>query len=245
LIASVIEIMAVNFYYFLQIARISSVPLDHEYIALQQLQKNGKRKNGNWDEQTTASINSKIPEYIRDNIISEYGKPVFDFIFRNANVGDKDILMLSTTTLFNIKNQPENRYFSIFNLKRINDIRYINRFFETANSKLPLDGTFICCVETKDMRKKRLFEKYSLPFNFIYYYLLDYPIKRFFPKFGLTKGLYFFLTHGNNRVITRAETLGRLISSGFEITDEEYIEMRKDIFIYLLSLCEPFTEVIR
>ncbi|MCD6564375.1 MAG: sugar transferase [Bacteroidales bacterium] len=223
LIASVIEIIAVNIYYFLQIARVSSFPLDHEYIALKQLQMNGKRKNGNGDEQTAASVNSNIPEYIRDNIITEYGKPVFDFIFRNANVGDKDILMLSTTTLFNIRNQPENRYFSIFNLKRINDIRYINRFFETANSKLPLDGTFICCVETKDMRKKRLFKKYFLPFNFFYYYLLDYPIKRFFPKFGLTKGFYFFLTHGNNRVITRAETLGRLISSGFEITDEEYI----------------------
>jgi lipopolysaccharide/colanic/teichoic acid biosynthesis glycosyltransferase len=224
LIASVIEIIAVNFYYFLQIARITSFPQDKEYIALRQLQKNGKRNNGNGDEQVAASVNSNIPENIRDNIISEYGKPVFDFIARNANAGDNEILMLSTTNLFNIKSQSENRYYSIFNLKRINDIRYINRFFETANSKLPLDGTFICCVETKDMRKKRLFEKYFLPFNFFYYYLLDYPIKRVFPKFGLTKGFYFFLTHGNNRVITRAETLGRLISSGFEITDEEYID---------------------
>ena len=224
LIASVIEVIAVNLYYFLQIARISPFPQDFEYIALQQLQKNGKRINGNGDEQTAASENSNIPEYIRDNIISECGKNAFDFFVKNTNGNTKNTLLLSTTSLFNIKSQPENRYYSIFNLKRINDIRYLNRFFETANSKLPLDGTFICCVETKDMRKKRLFEKYLLPFNFFYYYLLDYPIKRFFPKFGLTKGLYFFLTHGNNRVITRAETLGRLISSGFEITDEEYID---------------------
>ena len=223
LIASVIEIIAINLYYFLQIARISPFPQDFEYIALQQLQKNGKRINGNGDEQTAASENSNIPEYIRDNIISECGKDALDFFVKNTNGNTKNTLLLSTTSLFNIKSQPENRYYSIFNLKRINDIRYLNLFFETANSKLPLDGTFICCVETKDMRKKRLFEKYLLPFNFIYYYLLDYPIKRFFPKFGLTKGLYFFLTHGNNRVITWAETLGRLISSGFEITDEEYI----------------------
>ena len=49
LIASVIEIIAVNFYYFLQIARISTFPQDKEYIALRQLQKNGKRNNGNGD----------------------------------------------------------------------------------------------------------------------------------------------------------------------------------------------------
>ncbi|MBA7587260.1 hypothetical protein ES708_29282 [subsurface metagenome] len=223
LIASVIEIITINLYYFLQIARINSFPQDKEYIALRQLQKNGKRKNGNGDEQTAASENSNIPEYIRDNIISECGKNALDFFVKNTNGNTKNTLLLSTTSLFNIKSQPENRYQSIFNLKRINDIRYINQFFETANSKLPLNGTFIGCVETKDMRKKRLFEKYLLPFNFIYYYLLDYPIKRVFPKFGLTKGFYFFLTHGSNRVLTRAESLGRLISSGFEITDEEYI----------------------
>ncbi len=224
LIASVIEVLAVNFYYFLQIARISSFPQDHEYIALQQLQINGKRKNGNSDEQSATYVNSKIPEHIRDSIISECGKSALDFFARNTNGNSNNTLLLSTTSLFNIKSQPENRYQSIFNLKRINDIRYINRFFETTNSKLPLDGTFLCCVETKDLRKKRLFKKYFFPFNFIYYYLIDYPVKRVFPKFGLTKGIYFFLTHGTNRVITRAETLGRLIFCGFEITDEEYTD---------------------
>ena len=224
LIASVIEVITVNLYYFLQIARVSSFPQDQEYIALNQLHINGKRKNGNGDEQTASYVNSKISDHIRDNIISECGKNALDFFVRNTNGTSNNTLLLSTTSLFNIKSQPENRYHSIFNLKRINDIRYINQFFETANSKLPLNGTFIGCVETKDLRKKRLFKKYFFPFNFIYYYLIDYPIKRVFPKFGLTKGFYFFLTHGSNRVFTRAETLGRLISSGFEITDEEYTD---------------------
>lgn len=224
LTASIIEIIAANFYYFLKIARASSFPRDQEYIALRQLQNNGKRKNGNQNEQAVAHLSSKISERLQDNIISECSKIALDFFIRNTNGDSNNTLLLSTTSLFNIKSQPENRYRSIFNLKRINDLRYINRFFESANSKLPLGGTFICCVETKDLRKKRLFKKYLFPFNFFYYYLIDYPIKRVFPKFGLTKGIYFFLTHGNNRVITRAETLGRLISSGFEITDEEYID---------------------
>lgn len=222
LLASIIEIITVNFYYFLQIARTSSFPQDREYIALQQLQQNGKKNNGNGEKQLTQQVSQNIPKYIRKNIIDECGSVAFNFFARNSNGNKNNTLLLSTTNLFNIKSQPENRYKSIFNLKRINDIRYLNQFFEYANSKLPVDGTFFCCVETKDMRKKRLFKKYIFPFDFIYYYLIDYPVKRVFPKFGLTKGIYFFLTRGNNRVITRAETLGRLISSGFEIKDEEY-----------------------
>ncbi len=86
-----------------------------------------------------------------------------------------------------------------------------------------MNGIFSCCVETKDLRKQRLFNKYPFLLNYFYYYLIDYPIKRVFPKFKITSGIYFFLTRGQNRVITRAETLGRLISCGFEVQDEEYI----------------------
>ncbi|MBA7591806.1 hypothetical protein ES708_33973 [subsurface metagenome] len=42
------------------------------------------------------------------------------------------------------------------------------------------------------------------------------------PKFKMTQGFYYFLTRGQNRVITRAETLGRLISCGFEVINEDY-----------------------
>jgi lipopolysaccharide/colanic/teichoic acid biosynthesis glycosyltransferase len=52
---------------------------------------------------------------------------------------------------------------------------------------------------------------------------LDFIIKRVFPKFNLTKRLYFFLTRGENRVISKAETLGRLYSCGFEIKNEKNI----------------------
>jgi len=125
---------------------------------------------------------------------------------------------------FNIAAQPNNRYRSIINLKRINDIPYLNQFFEAVNSKIPGYGTFIGCVETKNLRKKRIFKKYPFLLNYFYYYFLDFPVKRLMPKFKITSGLYHFLTRGQNRVITRAETLGRLISCGFDIVNEEYID---------------------
>ena len=77
-------------------------------------------------------------------------------------------------------------------------------------------------AETKNLRKARILKKFPPILNYIYY-TFDYIIKRVFPKFALTKGLYFFLTRGENRVITRAELLGRLYSCGFEVLDYEFI----------------------
>ena len=44
--------------------------------------------------------------------------------------------------------------------------------------------------------------------------------KRVFPKLFITRRLYYYLTKGKNRVISRAETYGRLYASGFQIIDE-------------------------
>jgi hypothetical protein len=43
------------------------------------------------------------------------------------------------------------------------------------------------------------------------------------PKIKFTRGLYFFLTRGENAVISRAEALGRLSRAGFRIKQESFI----------------------
>ena len=107
---------------------------------------------------------------------------------------------------------------NIVNLHRINDIRRINKFFETVNECLPDGGTFIGCVETKALRKERILAKYPPVLNWLYY-IADFIFKRFFPKIPVLKNIYFHLTNGRNRVITSVETLGRLYSCGFKVVD--------------------------
>ena len=55
------------------------------------------------------------------------------------------------------------------------------------------------------------------------YYTFDFIIKRVLPKIKYTRKLYFFLTRGENAVITRAEALGRLSRGGFIIKQESFI----------------------
>jgi lipopolysaccharide/colanic/teichoic acid biosynthesis glycosyltransferase len=159
---------------------------------------------------------------IENYIIEEAGIEAFSMISSFVNLEDSRAHVLSTTTLFNINKLQKNQPTAVVNLKRINDLRRINKFFETVNDKLECNGVFIGCCETLENRKKRLLNKYPGFLNYIYL-SFDYIFKRVIPKLPLTKIIYFALTGGRNRVISRAETLGRLYSCGFRIIHEQTI----------------------
>lgn len=173
-------------------------------------------------EDTGAKVDFARKKAIRRTIVDELGLDVYAYISRAINLNVESTLIVSTTTRFNIDNQPAHFFNTIVNLKRVNDIRWINKFFESVNDKLPKGGVYVCMAETKDLRKRRILRKYPPVFNYIYY-TFDFIIKRVMPKFNLTKGIYFFLTRGENRVLSRAELLGRLYSCGFEVLNEEFI----------------------
>jgi len=66
---------------------------------------------------------------------------------------------------------------------------------------------------------------------------VDFLIKRVFPKFLLTKKLYFILTRGENRVLSKAEAFGRLYSCGFEILDEKIID--RSLYFVAIKVRDP------
>ncbi len=161
-------------------------------------------------------------ESLRKPIVEEAGEDVYRFIRSTVKIEANATLVVSTTTRFNILNQPDGFYTNVINLRRINDIQYINKFFEAVNTKIPVGGILIGCGETYVLRKQRILKKFPPILNYIYY-VFDFIFKRVFPKLNFTRPLYFFITKGNNRVLSRAETLGRLYSCGYEIVKEEFI----------------------
>lgn len=171
------------------------------------------------------------PDIIMEEVESACGKDAYEFMDEYADMHSKETLIISTTTRFNIEFQPDNYYTSIINLRRLNDIQYMNKFLESVNRKLPANGIFIGCVETSDARKKRILNKYPPLINRIIYFF-DVIVKRVFPKFRLTKKIYFLFTRGMNRVISKVEVLGRLYSCGFEICDERVIN---NMFIFIVN----------
>ena len=99
-------------------------------------------------------------EQLKKDISEECGELAYDYISKNINLLDPRNHVVSTTTRFNIMYQPENYLNGIINLKKVNDIPDINKFFEAVNARLPEKGRFILCAETKNQRKNRLLKKY-------------------------------------------------------------------------------------
>ncbi|MEX2370670.1 MAG: sugar transferase [Bacteroidales bacterium] len=181
----------------------------------------GKREKQRMAESVEHTRYLQTRQFLREAIVEECGEQVADYLAESARLESPNTLMLSTTTRFNILKQPDNCYDTIINLKRVNDIQFLNKFFEAVNHKLPDYGLFFGCGETKNQRKHRILNKFPPVLNWIAY-MADFTLKRIFPKFKPTKWLYFLLTRGNNRVLTKAEILGRLYSCGFEVLDDGF-----------------------
>jgi lipopolysaccharide/colanic/teichoic acid biosynthesis glycosyltransferase len=176
--------------------------------------------NGNGSKSATAvEINSKVLAAIE----KEAGEHMAQAILKISGTRlNNRTAVVSTTTAFNISTLPNEKYDNIINLRRINDIVKLNDFLDEVNSKLEYKGFFLGCVETKDQRKERLLKKYPPILNY-FYYSFDFIVKRIFPKLKFTRGLYKMLTHDSNKVLSRAEALGRLSRAGFMISQESFI----------------------
>lgn len=148
--------------------------------------------------------------------------PVEEFISSYIDLDDESVYQLETSTAFNVQEIKMEQISGLVNYKPMNDHRYVNKLLEAVNTKLQMEGVYICCVLTKESRKDRIFNKYN-PFLAWPYYALDFAVRRVVPKLPVLKKFYFSLTKGSNRVISYPEALGRMYSCGFEVLEARQI----------------------
>ena len=144
---------------------------------------------------------NKIP-----NFIKKQDSTLIESNFNNYRV-------LNTTNLFNIAGSDIDLF---INLEKMNNFRRINKFHEAINLSLTKNGIYCCCAETIDQRNTRKKKNRNLFIKPILL-LIDFIYKRVIPKLPIIKKIYFMLTRGHNRVMSKTEIIGRLISCGFEI----------------------------
>lgn len=171
-----------------------------------------------------------------DSLIKDYSSTyALEYLKLNCDVISFQTKVLITDNLFSIKNH-DLTLDTFVNLHRVNDIRFINKFFEGINEELPFEGKFICCVETFQARKERKFIS-KIPFLSHFYFFMEFLFMRVFPKVKFLKHFYFVITRGKNRLLSKSETLGRLICCGFEISN--YKEIDGLLYITAIKKKEP------
>ncbi len=182
------------------------------------------RKDRSLEKKSDTLVNRNMmsPLQLIKIIDEERGYKIRKYLEKHVDLFSEKTFISSTSTRFNISKLPLNKYDVIINLKRVNSFRWINKFFEAVNEKLPIGGIFIDSVEVYTNRKAKILKRYFFPFNRLYYFF-DVIYTRLFPKLPILKNIYFWRTKGENRVLSKAETFGRLYSCGFEIIEEKFI----------------------
>lgn len=148
----------------------------------------------------------------------------------------KVTFFLSTYEQKDVENLPDGVSCDITNLHRVNDVRYINKFFKAVNRKLPPDGRYTGCAETIRHVKQGILSRRHVIVGWMLYVLLCIA-KRVIPKLPITKKIYFYLTKGRSRWISRAELMGRLICCGFEI--ESITDMGDQVYFTAKKSSHP------
>lgn len=227
-VATLAELFIASVYYY-----VANTKIKYEQDPFE---STGEKRYVQKEAFTPDSIQSYDFQLREEYLIHEIGPDAYNFIKNYIAIDSPNTLIVDTTTAFNINAHLQNQFECIVNIRRVNDFRYINKYFEAVNAKLPVGGIYVDYLETKNLRKRRILGKYPIGLNYIYY-ALDFLIKRVFPKFTLTKSIYFVLTRGENRVLSKAEALGRLYSCGFEILNEKVIN--KSFYFIAIKVKEP------
>ena len=157
-------------------------------------------------------MKNKIPDFIKKQL--------------RQSVGADSYQVIDTKKIFNINISDKTKLF--INLEKVNNIRRINKFHEKVNYELKYDSVYVSCGETLDQRNQRIKHRFIFGFKNIFR-IVDFFYKRLIPKIPFLKNFYFFITRGHNRVISKAEILGRLISCGFKVID--YFEYKNLFYV--------------
>ena len=156
----------------------------------------------------------------RKLILNEAGLKAFNFFRRFIDVtSTKNLIIPKGKVLSGYSNFNEVE--NVVLLNKVNNFRTINKQFEEVNCKLSTGGILMGNFETFECKKGTAISKIPVLRNI--YCNIEFIFKRVVPKLPYLKKVYFFITKGKDRLLSKAEVLGRLVSCGFDIIECESI----------------------
>lgn len=201
-------------FHFVYFAMLYAANYDQETIDTESRTDANLKPATPLDEESYRDLCSVISDFSGENVLKE--------LSQNINLQSGNTYISFSMALNEFRAKSKYKFSAIVILQLLNNIRGINRMLSVINTKLPDNGMMVCCFETKSTIKKRFLSKYPKGLNYVFY-TISFLFNRFIPKLFLTKRLYYDLTGGKNRVLSKTEVLGRLHLCGFEIIKEKKI----------------------
>ena len=162
------------------------------------------------------TLDDKSLQQLRSIITKHSGDSALSFLDKSVDLTSGNTMVRIKINVENLQMIPHYQFSTIVQLERLNNIRGINALFSVINEKLSDNGIFVCCFESKSTRKRRILMNYP-KYTKYFFYVLDYLYKRVMPKVIVTHSLYYFITNGKDRILSKTEVLGRLYCFGFNV----------------------------
>ena len=227
-IHSLIEIIAFFLFFF---GKSKGLNGPMEYSKYQYTEDNGQKALDDTNISSVKPSNCYEKKELSKSIAIfgfDYSKKLTDFIWENIkeeNYNYENITILNTSSTINVELLNDLSKDLLINTHPLNDFRRINEYLLSSYSKLKTGRFLIGSFTPLENMKKNLRSK--MP-HFLYFIILPFyfMFHRVFPKLAITKQIYFILTNGKNRVVSKAEILGRLSFCGYELIDDTNYEDR-------------------
>ena len=143
---------------------------------------------------------------IRQSVLSVTTEEDYRMLLEKARLDSRRTKAVCDRNRFAFLQLPDYQYSTIVDLTLLNDAKGINRRFCIVNQKLPDEGRYVCCYRPQEYIKSKILAKYPWGINWIVYSIYFFH-KRVVPRLVLTSRLYYDLTKGRKRMLSKTRCL--------------------------------------
>lgn len=176
---------------------------------------------------------------VKQSVLSVTTEEDYQMLRDKANLNSRLTKIVCDRDRFSFLQILDYQYTTIVDMTLLNDAKGINKRFCLVNQKLPDNGRYVCCYRPQEYIKQKILNRYPKGINWIVYsfYFLR---KRIIPRLMLTSRLYYDLTKGRKRMLSKTEVLGRLYYCGFEV--DEIVPMGHIEYIFAHRKSQPYPQ---
>ena len=176
---------------------------------------------------------------IHQSVLSVTTEADYYMLRKRARLDSRQTKVICDRNRFAFLQIPDYQYKTLVDLTLLNDAKGINRRFCIVNQKLQDDGIYVCCYRPQEYMKSKLLAKFPPGLNWIVYCLYFFR-KRVLPRLMLTSRLYYDVTKGRKRMLSKTEVLGRLYYCGFEV--DEIVPMGHIEYVFAHRHSQPYPQ---
>lgn len=175
-------------------------------------------------------------EAIHQSVIGITTEEHYQMLLQKAHLDNRQTKVICDREMFSLTQLTDYQYATIVDMTLLTKMKGVNRRLCLVNQKLPDNGRYICCYRPQEYIKAKILSTYPPVINYIVY-AFWFLYRRVMPRLMLTSRLYYDMSRGRRRMMSKTEALGRLYYCGFEV--EEIIPMDHIEYIIARRRSQP------